>query len=293
MAASDIIRSAVDGTGAAVKFTEELLDKVGSFPSVPVANTFLRGIASGLSKWAKIDLSKDVTGVLASANSGIGTGIAASTCFETAARFTIAGSGTSAFGATGLTLTSTTAGDTYVSATWNLFGGAQTAGVNTIFELNPKFLCSAFLNTLTVSASNQHVTMFIGLAESAFNPTAGSAWIFPWASVRHCGFSIEFNGTTTQLFATQSNGTTQDKSAALATVTILDTFEFAFAITSGTSTTFTYRQNGGTQGTVTLNTYNPVGLTGDTTAFFGASHETNGGTNNIGMRFLSANYIRA
>lgn len=46
--------------------------KVGTGSSTPVANTVLRGLGAGVSSWAQVVLTTDVTGVLPQANGGTG-----------------------------------------------------------------------------------------------------------------------------------------------------------------------------------------------------------------------------
>lgn len=172
------------------------------------------------------------------------------TSHETAARFTdtlIGTSGSVTYGTSGALVTSGSTSDS--GETHNLrFGNAVRRN---LYLGSP--IVSFFVGASLVTSGNGSAFFGIGI------PTvAGSGHTF---TVIHAGFKIAKAGSTTELFATQANGTTENASAALITTIVnLSQLDLIFEINGTTSIDYYTRHDGGALSAATNLTANmPTG----------------------------------
>lgn len=149
-----------------------------------------------------------------------------STAFETAARFTTAltGSGAGSFNASGRSLST---------------GGGVAGSSNLTMDVDPNVYLGSpqFGARITYSdpGGGSGYTTFVGIG----NLTVATAGIT--FTERHIGFKT----VGLSLFATQADGTTENVSSALTTLTSGDTLELFFKINSTTSVDYYWSKNGG------------------------------------------------
>ena len=203
----------------------------------------------------------------------------ASTVFETAGRFTATatGTGTVTFGANGIQLNTGGTGTSSEKITWQIGGSNQQ-----LFNGNPTFACTVQINSNP--ATIKGIT-FVGLG----TPTVSGTDIT--MTDNHMGFKLIGNGSSTSLFATQGDGSTETASSALTTVATQDQLDLIMVVTSGTSANYYWRLNGGSLSAATnLATHAPSASTAVNVSTFAVSNQAN--ANIYTHSIASATYSR-
>jgi len=193
-----------------------------------------------------------------------------STAFETLTRFTraVTDSGAGAVSSAGYTM-STGAG---TNGSSNL-----TMTINSFPYLgSPVFSTSV---TMTDPGGGSNFTTFIGIG----------ALTVATAGITYTGRHIGFKTVGLNLIATQGDGTTENVSGTLTTVTSGDSFDLIFKINGSASVDYYWRKNGGTVSAATNLTANlPAGTT--TTLQWATS--SNSSVNGLTLNINSASYER-
>lgn len=186
-----------------------------------------------------------------------------STAFETAARFTTAvtGSGAGSFGASGRNMST---------------GGGVAGSSNTTMGIAPQpYLGDPAFSALvqyTDPGGGSNFTTFVGIG-SCTVATAGITF-----TDRHIGFKT----VGTSLYATVADGTTENASAALTTITSTDTLDLYFKVTGSSSVAFYWRKNGGSwSSATTLSSNLPSGTTTTLQWATSSNSSANGYTLNV------------
>ncbi len=110
-------------------------------------------------------------------------------------------------------------------------------------------------------------------------------------TIRHIGFKITMTaGPTATLFATQADGTTENASSALTTLTTTDDVEVAFRVNGTSSVDYFWRKNGGTWSAATNLTTNFPSTAISSNIRFAATNSSTTQENTI--TFYSATYKR-
>lgn len=172
-----------------------------------------------------------------------------STIFETAGRFSTSNTsaGTTTYDNLGMIINTSATISSATRTTWPM-------GNSTASEVgSPVFSCSLyFLSTGT------DFQFFCGLG----TPTTNGAGIT--FTVKHIGFKITRASTgTISVFATQADGSTENASSALTTITAgsTDSLELIFKVNSTASVDYYWRKNGGALSSATnLTTNMPTAL---------------------------------
>jgi hypothetical protein len=262
-----------DSTGAEVAVPQEdLAKKVGYGESVPANGTVLIAREGGRTEWDKIDYNLHII------NLPSGTTLAFQTPIVGGAdngKTLLNGTSTGAFrGAApwGYELLGNAANDTcYYRVT---LGTA-------IYDNNPTF--SVALSNISVPANAGSPEIFIGLGSVSFTGSAHT-----WTD-RHVGFMLK--GTGGKLYATQADGTTENRSSLLVSCT--DSTPLKLLIVCNTATgaaTYYYSTADGalTLGTTLTGNY----PTGSTSPDFQMSVAMNGLNNNWGATLVGGMYTR-
>lgn len=166
-----------------------------------------------------------------------------STAFETAARFTVAvtGSGAGSFGTSGRSINT---------------GGGVAGSADTLFNL----VLAPYLGSPTFTANVNYTdpggganfTSFVGIG----------ALTVATAGITFTGRHIGFKTVGLNLIATQADGTTETASGTLTTITSGDNIDLAFKINGTSSVDYYWRKAGGTWSAATNLTANmPSGTT--------------------------------
>ena len=176
---------------------------------------------------------------------GIGITNIISTSFETVGRFTstVVGSGANGFGGFGVSISSGTTNPSSTNLTFALvINGNIVAG-------NPSF--STVLAFDTGGVVPNAGSFYVGIG----SPTVAGAGITYTPS--HAGFKILYTaGPVATLYATQADGTTENVSADLTTISLGTNIEVALNINSTTSIDYYWRLGGGTWSAATNLTAN-------------------------------------
>lgn len=205
-----------------------------------------------------------------------------STVFESSGRFSITGGGTTAFSDYGLLYSP---GSSYFIRTFMpiTYAGATSDA----FSGNPTFSMTVFLQALNASGGSSD--QFFGIG----GPTITSSSIT--FTAKHIGFKLEVTGGTAKLYGTQADGTTENATSSLVTLSDGDTLDVYVSVISGTSATYYYNRNGtGWSSGTTLTTNLPTSTTsvsGVTDCISLLSCDKNSGNGAI-LRFLGASYSR-
>ena len=182
---------------------------------------------------------------------GAANRITMASIFEASGRFglTVVGGGANTFGGDGLDqTTSATSGSSCDCAVRLSDQGA----VGAFFAGSPVFSC--VLTTTAFGALT--LSSYSGLG----TPTVGAAG--HTYTVNHIGHKLIGNGTNVQLYATQADGTTENASSSLATLSAGTVFDLVLVVNSTTSVDYYRRTNGGALSAATNLTSNlPTALT--------------------------------
>jgi len=164
-----------------------------------------------------------------------------STIFETSARFTaVTSGGTNTFGTDGLVLDTTSTGNRYAGIRATIMGSTDN-----IFSGSPVFTCN-----FTYSATQGFMDSFFGLGTVT---VAGSGHTY---TTDHIGFKLTANNTDPKLFATQGDGTTENASAEIVSITSGDSLQLMIKVNGSSSVDYYYRKNGGAWSSATNLTSN-------------------------------------
>lgn len=163
--------------------------------------------------------------------------------FETSTRFSLntSGSGANTFDTSGL--------KTYTNATSGSFAGAQyNMGAGKFFENNPTFSIIVVADNISGSGSG---STYWGIGSVV---VAGTGHTY---TEHHIGFkALKVSSTTTNLYGTVSDGTTETATASLTTVTDSDVLELICVVTGTSNVAFYWRKNGGALSSATNITTN-------------------------------------
>ena len=167
-----------------------------------------------------------------------------STAFETSGRFTstVVNGGTATFNTNGLVLSTSATGTSSASTTWR---AVTNQGNGNIYLGSPEFAV-----TLTIGNQPATASEYYGIGEVTVGGTGHTY------TDRHIGFKIITSGSTSTIYATQADGTTENASSALVTVTSNDQVDLIFKINGTSSVDYYYRKNGGSLSSATNLTSN-------------------------------------
>ncbi len=173
------------------------------------------------------------------------------TTFETAARFDVSGksgSGATNFNTTGLYLQTGATGTSYQRVLWKI---ANTTNAK-LFLGSPVFSTQLMMNDVNEGSGTGTTLVCIGqVTVDGTSHTLTDA---------HTGFKLVKTGGVISVYATQADGSTENASSALTTVTNQDFIEFIIKINSTTSIDYYWRKNGGALSSATNLTANmPTG----------------------------------
>ena len=225
---------------------------------------FLQTNGSGVTSWASPTAPLTVT---------------SATNFETSARFSSASTnGTATFNTSGVTLATTGSATSYIRLLWAV--NSAPAGTK-LFSGSPLF--STRLAWKSGAASTG--SAFVGIGTVT---TAGSG--HTWTN-NHIGFIFIGNGTTTSVYASQADGSTENRSAALTTVDggSNDVLDLILKVNSTTSVDYYWRKNAGSLSRATNLTSNLPTANEDSIQFSGSNDST---ANNFTFDVGSASYER-
>ncbi len=166
------------------------------------------------------------------------------TMFETAGRFsTNHASGTATFGTSGVSLDTTSTG----SRRAHIYSSATVPGAAfAAYAGSPAFAASVYLQTIGTTG---HFAAGIG------DMSGG-----PSTTTNHAGFFIQTASGTTNLFASNANGTTQTKSSSLTTFAAGDMVDLYLKFNGTSSIDFYWRKNNGSWSSATNQSTNiPTG----------------------------------
>lgn len=167
-----------------------------------------------------------------------------STCFENSARFTKTntGAGNTNFNTSGIELATSITSTSSTSMVWVVDQSGNTVLGSPIATIS--IYCGNFGDTAGTRSS------FFGIWPVT---VTGSGHTY---TVDHAGFKILLAGGVYSLYATQANGTTENASSALTTVTTGDALDLIIKINSTTSIDYYWRKNGGALSSATNLTSN-------------------------------------
>jgi|GEM_PF-5722950 len=225
---------------------------------------FLQTNGSGVTSWASPTAPLTVT---------------SATNFETSARFSSASTnGTATFNTSGVTLATTGSATSYIRLLWAV--NSAPAGTK-LFSGSPLF--STRLAWKSGAASTG--SAFVGIGTVT---TAGSG--HTWTN-NHIGFIFIGNGTTTSVYASQADGSTENRGAALTTVDggSNDVLDLILKVNSTTSVDYYWRKNAGSLSSATNLTSNLPTANEDSIQFSGSNDST---ANNFTFDVGSASYER-
>jgi len=163
------------------------------------------------------------------------------TCFETTGRFTsLTSGGTNTFDTSGLSA-DTTSTTTRCAGVQALSNGTNMS----VFSGSPSFSASFMCGNIGTTGS-----YFVGMGNVT---VGGTGHTF---TNNHIGFKVTVSGSTATLFATQADGTTENASSALTTITNTDWLDVIAIVNSTTSVDYYWRKNGGALSSATNLTSN-------------------------------------
>ena len=155
--------------------------------------------------------------------------------------------GTITFNTYGATLTTTATGSRSASLKWVV--GQGTGDDVALRSQSP--LIGIMVGTSSITDSGTS-SMFAGMGSVT---VGGTGHTF---TGDHVGFKVLRAVTTNSLYATQADGTTENASAALATLNSYDVLELIIKINSTTSADYYWRRNGGALSSATNLTTNLI-----------------------------------
>ena len=246
--------------------------------TTPTDNQFLVGDTSvyklkTLTAGTNITISTSTTAVTITAASG-GTPTAKfTTAFETATRFVTStlGSGLVSFGNNGISLTTGETASSSQTARLILGGLAPS-----LFSGSPTFSVYTRFDGATANGGSA----FFGIGK----PTTGGSGIT--FTVAHIGFKFYKAGGTTNLYATQADGTTENVSASLTTVSLDDVFDLILKVNGTTSVDYYWRKNGGALSAATNLTSN-LPTSAEDSLFLAVSNNNNATIFNFQLSAMS------
>lgn len=230
-------------------------------------------------------LTSDGTNFVSSAPAGgsIGTPALAtmfSTAFETAARFTATttSSGSTSLGTSGLNLTTGASSGSFAKYRLQMFGNGGNS--DSLWIGSPVFSVGIMFDAFSVAGSGT-IGAFIG------NVTFGGGTIT--LTNRHIGFKIVAVSGTFSVFGTQADGTTENATSALTTMTTGDYIELLCKVNATSSVDYYWRKNTATWSAATnLTTNMPSGAI-DSNLVWGVMNTT---ANTIAPSFAFTSYSR-
>lgn len=165
-----------------------------------------------------------------------------STIFETSTRFsTTLVSGTATFGNSGLQLDTTTT----TTRSASVVGFANSQANFSAFGGSPRFSANVTIDVLGTTGSS-----FFGMGAVTVGGTGHTY------TTNHIGFKITMAASVASLFATQGDGSTENASSALTTLTATDSVDIIAVVNGTTSVDYYWRKNGGTLSAATNLTSN-------------------------------------
>lgn len=204
-----------------------------------------------------------------------------STCYETAARFTVVdstGTGSASYGVDGLDIESGATSNSYYEV--GMRCGPQSI-TNAMIPYNGSPTYSAVVSVIAVSGSGN---MYVGIGQAG----GGNAF----TGSNHIGFKILVSAGVATLLGTVSSGGTESATASMLTVSLNDTLDLVAVVTSNTNVAFYYRQNGGALSAATNLTTNIPSGSANAKPFPLYAAIRNTSANNNGMIVHAASWTR-
>lgn len=187
--------------------------------------------SAGSVAWLTAGTGLSITDTTISASGSVNRHAYISTLFEASGRFSSSaiGGGAATYGATGLSLASNG------SANAGAYGYAEIVGVGVAsFTGSPLFTFGFSLASLDTGGE------FV-VALGFWTTISSNVFL---KTERHIGFLVQNSGGTITLYATQADGTTENRSSALTTVALNDYIEVVLQVNGTTSVDYYYAKNG-------------------------------------------------
>ena len=164
--------------------------------------------------------------------------IRASTCFETAGRFssTSTGTGSPSFDVSGLHVSTGTTATSSQNSQWFV--------TQDVFKGSPTFSC--VLNMANIDVSNGSAGAFFGMGE----PVISGSGLFN-GSDNFAGFYLQKSSGVVTLYAVQNNATAITQSSSLTTVASSDVLDLIVKMNGTSSIDYYWRKNVGTLSSAT------------------------------------------
>lgn len=188
------------------------------------------------------------------------------------------------FGANGMNIGTGSGAAAASLYTWQLYDSNSAANNVPIFAGSPN-LGASFTNGSSTGrgfTTTNPGTLYLGAGQLTIS--GGNLLVFTAA---HIGIKVIANGTNATVYATQADGTTENVSSAICTISLFDVVDFAVSVNGTTSATYTVYKNRVAQTPVTLTTNLP---TSSVLPYFGLSFDNANGTGVPNIILQSAFY---